>query len=123
MTKVRGVTGGGIDGNKVRHIPQPKSEPKPYSISVGATQRIGQAQYPGARTGPLVEGPGFYQGRSYASSIAPGKMVGPTDGLDCRPGGNGREILRAGSQAKTPAPTSMGTGRSFDAPPNSKGQR
>ena len=36
-----------------------KVEPTPHAVSVGAVARIGQAQYPGAKTGPLYEGRGL----------------------------------------------------------------
>jgi hypothetical protein len=109
MTKIRGVTGGGIDGNKVIMKPQPKVEPTPHAVSVGAVARLGQAQYPGAKTGPL------YEGRGYAAKYNATTPSGPTSGLDCRPGGNGREILRAGTQSATPAakPTIGPPGRSL----------
>jgi hypothetical protein len=107
MTKIRGVTGGGIDGNKVQHIPRPKVEPTPHAISVGAVARIGQAQYPGAQTGPL------YEGRGYAAKYNATTPSGPTSGLDCRPGGNGRVISKSGSQAHHSGTTPMGGGRSL----------
>ena len=36
-----------------------KVEPTPHAVSVGAVARIGQTQYPGAKTGPLYEGRGL----------------------------------------------------------------
>jgi hypothetical protein len=101
MTKVRGVTGGGIDGNKVVVKPQPKVEPTPHAISVGAVQ------YPGAKTGPL------YEGRGYAAKYNATTPSGPTSGLDCRPGGNGREVSKSGSQSHHTGTTPMGSGRSL----------
>jgi hypothetical protein len=36
-----------------------KVEPKPHAVSEGAVARVGQAQYPGAKVGPLYEGRGL----------------------------------------------------------------
>jgi hypothetical protein len=102
------LSGGGITSNKLVNIPQPKREPTPHAIGVGAVARLGQAQY-----GPGL-GRELYEGRGYAAKYNATTPRGPTSGLDCRPGGNGREILRGGSQAKTPtAPPTIGSGRSL----------
>jgi hypothetical protein len=36
-----------------------KVEPTPHAVSPGHVARMGQAQYPGAKTGPLYEGRGL----------------------------------------------------------------
>jgi hypothetical protein len=46
-----------------------------------------------------LDNPGEAKVGADVSSLPP---QGPTSGMDCRPGGNGREILKSGSQAKTP---------------------
>jgi hypothetical protein len=43
----------------------------------------------------------LYSGAGYSTP------QGPTSGMDCRPGGNGRQVMRAGSQAATPAARPM----------------
>ena len=102
MTKVRGVTGGGIDGSKVGHYNDPKVEPRPHPVSPGAVSRLGGMVGPGTPNKPL-----------YYNKVTASTPAGPTSGMDCRPGGNGRQIMPSGSQAKTPAPHSMGTSRKF----------
>jgi hypothetical protein len=94
MTKVRGVTGGGYDGNKVSHVNGPKVEPRPHPVDVGAVSRLGAMIGEGTPHKPL-----------YYNKVSASTPVGPTDGMDCRPGGNGREVMKAGSQATTPRPT------------------
>jgi hypothetical protein len=96
MTRVRGVSGGGISGRNVVQTRQGKSEPVSYPVSMNRPSEIGLAHY--YTPEPL---------KSYSTP------VGPTSGTDCRPGGNGRMVMKAGSQSTTPAPTPMGRGRSL----------
>ena len=99
MTKVRGVTGGGIDGKNVAHTNAPKQEPKPHGVSVGAVSRLG---------GMLGEGTplkNLYNPQAFTTPIG-------TKPAECKPGG-GRMIMPSGSQSKTPSPTPMGKGRSL----------
>lgn len=105
MGKSGGISGGGIEGRKVVHGTSPKVEPKPHAVSPGHVSRIGHPTAPGAKVGPL------YEGRGYSTP------VGPTSNMGVGPGAN-REIHRSGSQSKTPAPTPMGPGRSFDGKRN-----
>jgi hypothetical protein len=98
MTK---LTGGGINSRVVSNVSAPKREPVSHSVSVGAVSRLGGILGVGTKFKP------FYNGQGYSTPS------GPTPGLDARPGGNGREIMRAGSQSKTPAPRPMGKGRSL----------
>jgi hypothetical protein len=96
MTKIRGVTGGGIAGRNVVQTRGGKTEPVSYAVTPGRTSTIGQSVF--FEKGPLQTRGGY------------SNPVGPSDGMDCRPGG-GRTVLRAGSQSATPNPTSMGRGR------------
>jgi hypothetical protein len=106
MTKIRGVTGGGYDGNKVSHYSDPKREPTVYKVDPGRTSTIGQSVY--FHKGPLQTQGGY------------SNPVGPSDSMGQGPGAN-RVVMRAGSQSATPNPTPMGTGRSlFEGP---KGRR
>jgi hypothetical protein len=93
MTKVRGVTGGGIDGKNVAHTNAPKQEPKPHGVSVGAVSRLG---------GMLGEGAdhkALYNKQAYTTPLGTTPSVpGP---------GGGRMIMPSGSQSKTPNPTPM----------------
>jgi hypothetical protein len=98
MTKVRGVTGGGILSNKVSHVNAPKQEPKPHAVSVGAVSRLG------AKIGPGTPFKSFYNQQAYTNP------VGPTDSMGQGPGAN-RTVMRSGSQASTPAARPMPHGR------------
>jgi hypothetical protein len=79
----------------------PKREPINHSVSMNRPSMIGLPHWQNDAKGAL-----------YQSSKA-STPYGATPGNDCRPGGNGRMILPSGSQSKTPAPRSMGTGRSL----------
>jgi hypothetical protein len=100
MTRVQGVTGGGIDGRNVVHTKAPKREPVAHAISPGAVSRFGSMVGEGTPHKALYSGQGY------------GAPVGPTDNMGQGPGAN-REIYRAGSQSPTPQPTPMGSGRSL----------
>ena len=88
-------TGGGINSRVVSNVKAPKQEPRPHAVSVGAVSRQG------AVVGEGTPHKSLYQGAGYSTP------QGPTSGMDCRPGGNGREVMRAGSQSATPSPTPM----------------
>jgi hypothetical protein len=94
-------TGGGINSRVVSNVNAPKQEPRPHAVSVGAVSRLGGMVGEGTPKKMLYSGAGY------------STPVGPTSGLDARPGGNGRQIMPSGSQSKTPAPTPMGKGRSL----------
>jgi hypothetical protein len=96
MTKIRGVTGGGIAGRNVVQTRGGKVEPTSYAVTPGRASNIGMSVH--FAKGPLQQGHGY------------SNPVGPSDGMDCRPGG-GRTVMKAGSQSATPNPTSMGRGR------------
>jgi hypothetical protein len=83
-------TGGGINSRVVSNVNAPKREPYPHAVSVGAVSRQGAMVGEGTPFKPL------YAGKGYSTP------VGPTDGMDARPGGNGRQVMRAGSQSPTP---------------------
>jgi hypothetical protein len=88
-------TGGGINSKVVSNVNAPKQEPRSHAVSPGAVSRMGGALGVGADHKPLYQGAGYSTPR------------GPTDGMDARPGGNGRQVMRAGSQAPTPAARPM----------------
>jgi hypothetical protein len=102
MTKVRGVTGGGYDGNKVSQVNAPKQEPKPHPVSMGAVSRLG---------GMVGEGTPFKSLYSNYNKVTASNPVGPTPSV-AGPGG-GRVVMKAGSQSSTPKPHPMGSGRSL----------
>src|SRR6516225_4919780 len=81
-------SGGGINMNKVVHTNSPKAEPKPHAVSVGAVSRIGAVVSVDTPHKALMQGAGY------------STPVGPTSGLDARPGGNGRMIMKSGSQGQ-----------------------
>ena len=93
------ITGGGIRGNFVSNVSAGKQEPKSHSVSVGAVSRMGGALGVGSDYKPL------YQGAGYSTP------QGPTDGMGQGPGSNGRQIMRAGSQARHGPDRPMGKGR------------
>jgi hypothetical protein len=100
----RATSGGGEKSRVVSHYQDGKREPVNYPVSMNRPSEIGLAHYYSPE--PL---------KNYSTP------VGPTNNLDCRVGGNGRQVLPSGSQAKTRAPRSMGSGRSlFEGP---KGRR
>jgi hypothetical protein len=88
MTKSHGVSGGGIQGRQVSHVGAPKVEPRPHAVSPGAVSRQG------AVVGEGTPHKSLYSGAGYSTP------QGPTSGLDCRPGGNGRQIMSSGSQGR-----------------------
>jgi hypothetical protein len=93
MTKVRGVTGGGIDGKNVVHTSNPKAEPVSRAVSIGAVSRIG------SMIGEGTPAKSLYAGKGYSPP------QGPKPGV-CGVGG-GRTVYKAGSQSATPAPKPM----------------
>jgi hypothetical protein len=93
MTKVRGVTGGGIDGKNVKHVEAYKTEPIARAVSIGAVSRVGSMVGEGTPHKPLYQGPG------YSPPKGPKPMV-------CGVGG-GRTVYKSGSQSATPAPKPM----------------
>jgi hypothetical protein len=99
MGKAHGISGGGIEGRKVSETLAPKREPISHPVSMNRPSMIGASTH-------------FVKPPLYQSSVA-STPVGATPGNDCRPGGNGRQIMPSGSQSKTPAPTPMGRGRSL----------
>jgi hypothetical protein len=103
MTKVRGVTGGGIDGKNVAHTNAPKQEPKPHAVSVGAVSRLG------GMVGEVTPLKSLYANYNPVRASNP---IGPTDGMKAGPGSN-RTVLPSGSQASVSAPRSMGKTRPF----------
>jgi hypothetical protein len=99
MTKVRGVTGGGIQSNKVVQTSNPKREPINNAVSMNRPSMIGLQHWQNDAKGSL-----------YQSSKAT-TPYGTTPSV-AGPGG-GRMIMPSGSQSKTPAPRPMGSGRSL----------
>ena len=88
MTKVRGVTGGGIAGKNVSQVKAPKAEPKPHAVSVGAVSRLGGMV--------SVDTPH----KALYNKVAFTTPVGPTNNTEnLGPGGCGRQVMRAGSQS------------------------
>jgi hypothetical protein len=89
MTKIRGVTGGGILGNKVSHVNAPKREPTVNNIDPNRPSMIGASTH-------------FVKPPLYQSTVAT-TPYGTTPSV---PGpGGGRMVMKAGSQSTTPAPT------------------
>jgi hypothetical protein len=99
MTKVRGVTGGGVAGNKVVETRNPKVEPTSYAVTPGRASTFGQAVF-GWNKGPIHNGPGY------------SNPVGPSDSMGQGPGSN-RVVMKAGSQARHGPDRPMGSGRSL----------
>jgi hypothetical protein len=98
MTKVHGVTGGGILGNKVIETSAPKREPIVNVVSPGAVSRLG------GMVGPGTPHKNIFSSTATTPYGATPSVAGP---------GGGRMIMPSGSQSKTPAPTPMGRGRSL----------
>ena len=94
-------SGGGINSKQTSHYTDAKREPISHSVSPGAVSRQGAVVGEGTPFKPLYQ------------STKASTPYGATPNNDCRPGGNGRIIMPSGSQSKTPAPRSMGTGRSL----------
>ena len=99
MSKSRGLSGGGIEGAKVKHAKAPKVEPKPRAINPGhmATSLGGKVGTRKAIT-PMNAGPGYKT------------PVGPSPSMGQGPGAN-RTIYHCGSQSETPAAKPMPAGR------------
>jgi hypothetical protein len=88
MTRVRGVSGGGIQGNKVSQVTSPKKEPVNHSISLDAVSRIGSAVGVGTPRASLY------------NPIKASTPQGPTDNTkNLGPGGCGRQVLPCGTQS------------------------
>ena len=102
MGKLGTRSGGGIESRQTSHYKAPKTEPKPHAVSLGAVSRLG-----------AVVGEGTPYKALYNPNGAYSTPVGPTSNLDARPGGNGRQIMKSGSQAPCNPPTPMGKGRSL----------
>ena len=85
MSKSRGLSGGGIEGAKVKHAKAPKVEPKPRAINPGYTSQLGE----------------HVGNRKAVTPISPGKgyktPVGPSPSMGQGPGAN-RTIHHCGSQ-------------------------
>jgi hypothetical protein len=103
MTRVRGVSGGGYESNKVAHTNNPKTEPQSHPVSVGAVSRLG------AKVGEGTPLKTLYQNYNPQQASTP---IGPTHMNVAGPGA-GRMVMPSGSQSKTPAPHSMGKSRKF----------
>jgi hypothetical protein len=102
MTKVRGVTGGGIAGNKVSQVTAPKREPVSHPVSLDAVSRIGSMVGVGSPHAALY------------NPIKASTPAGPTDNTkNLGPGGCGRQVMRSGSQAHHGPDRPMGSGRSL----------
>jgi hypothetical protein len=84
MTKVRGVTGGGIAGKNVSEVNAPKREPHVDNISPNRPSQIGMSVH-------------YVKSDLYQSSTSP-KGPNPVVGSECKPGG-GRSVLPHGTQA------------------------
>jgi hypothetical protein len=82
------ITGGGANSRVVSNVSAPKTEPRAHAVSVGATSRLGGV------VGVGTPHKSLYAGAGYSTP------VGPTNGLDARPGGNGRQIMKSGSQGQ-----------------------
>jgi hypothetical protein len=83
MTKIRGVTGGGIAGNKVSHVAAPKKEPVNHPVSLDAVSRIGSHVAVGTPAASLY------------NRITASTPVGPTPNTqNLGPGGCGRVVDR-----------------------------
>jgi hypothetical protein len=85
MTKVRGVTGGGIDSKNVAHTNAPKQEPRVNPVSIGATSRIGTALGVGTIHKNL------YSSKSTTPFGTTPSVAGP---------GGGRMVMKSGSQGQ-----------------------
>jgi hypothetical protein len=81
-------TGGGINSRVVSNVNAPKQEPRPHAVSVGAVSRIGAVVSVDTPHKALMQGAGY------------STPVGPTSGLDARPGGNGRMVMKSGTQGQ-----------------------
>lgn len=100
------LSGGGITSNKLVQSKSPKVEPKSHAVSPERAAQIGLSTH--------FTKDAFYSGKGYSNP------VGPSSNMDARPGGNGRQIFKAGSQSATPQARPMPAGRGFDQRPNRK---
>ena len=98
MGKSGSLSGGGIEGKNVTETRNPKREPLVHPVSVGAVSRLGG-----------MVGVGTPHKNIYSSKAS--TPFGATPGNDCRPGGNGRMIMKAGSQSATPKVTDPPRGK------------
>jgi hypothetical protein len=83
------LTGGGYGSRVVSNVQSPKTEPRVDQIDPRRPSQIGLSVH-------------YVKEPLYQSSKA-STPYGATPGHDCRPGGNGRVVLPAGSQSRTPA--------------------
>jgi hypothetical protein len=95
MTQAK--SGGGLNMNKVTHVNSPKAEPISHQVSMNRPSMIGASTH-------------FVKPPLYQSTQA-STPYGATPGNDCRPGGNGRVVMKAGTQSSTPAAHRMPKGR------------
>jgi hypothetical protein len=77
------LTGGGILGNKVRHVSAPKIEPKSKAVSPEAAAGIGLSH--------AYKVPNLERGKGYSTP------VGPSSSMGVGPGAN-RTVMKCGSQ-------------------------
>jgi hypothetical protein len=89
-------TGGGINSRVVSEVNAPKREPHVDNISPNRPSQIGMSVH-------------YVKSDLYQSSTTP---KGPSHLMTVGPGA-GRQILKSGSQSRTPSPTPMGKGRSL----------
>jgi hypothetical protein len=96
MGKSRGLSGGGLESNKLVETRNPKGEPVSHPVSMNRPSMIGLQHYVNEAKGAL------YQHRGVDST-----PKGPNHNFEVGPGA-GRQILRSGSQApcKDPTPSS-----------------
>jgi hypothetical protein len=133
MGKSRGLSGGGIEGQKVRHDVKVRVG-KNYkdNVSVGATSQIGSAMGSKLKSGSLGNS---YSGENSALPLMKGRVPHPGPGLGNAVSlnvgkggpGTGRTIYSCGTQMKTPAPTPMSGGKdilsSYGADYRSRGSK
>jgi hypothetical protein len=92
------LTGGGIQGSKVRQSTKWKQEPKPKAVNPASVSTLGLAvQFPKPK---LETGPGLTTKPQGSTGIAGARQGHAGVG----PGGGSRVIYKAGSQSPTPAP-------------------
>jgi hypothetical protein len=82
-------SGGGINSKQVSHYKDPKQEPKPHAVSVGAVSRLG------AKVGEGTPYKALYNKVGYTTPL------GPSDNMGVGPGAN-RMVMKSGSQSSTP---------------------
>jgi hypothetical protein len=98
MGKARGISGGGIEGRQVTETRNPKREPLVHPVSMGAVSRLG------AMVGDGTPHKNIYSSKATTPFGTTPSVAGP---------GGGRMVMPSGSQSRTPALRSMGTGRSL----------